>query len=414
VGKDRQTRTARYLTGVSPKLGYDGVKYVGTTHGEGQSWRLGWEIEPQKSPYDFSELCRTIEIAEDVQFVCDTSVVHDQVDPKFFSALLNRPAKTMLTPRVAMELEPWLARRRQHAIAKAMDSGHEAIAPLGVEEWGDAQRNAYVHYVNLLSYRKKLYSLVEYQFERDHGRPPGPQDEDEVRAKLQRDYGDRAYLLAKKGRAGSGKTPTYYTDEEVVYAAVASALRSGRETVILTRDEDLLDQFYRLMYLIDSHYRSMLIADVYLENLGSLRTHPMPSGRDFSDVFSGRNDVLVERSMDLPNDVLPKTFAPVPIHCWLIGPLFTSMTFVAETQMLRLLEVKGRTGGLNTDRLGNRNCHLLVPSLTIPQRYGHVFAIAQDQTWTLPKSGWSIPKIEVKQAILPIERFTRVETSPLA
>ena len=34
------------------------------------------------------------------------------------------------------------------------------------------------------------------------------------------------------------------------------------------------------------------------------------------------------------------------------------MTFLAETEMKRLLNVKGDTGGLNTGKLDGRNCHI--------------------------------------------------------
>ncbi len=412
VCKPRQTRAARYVSGTSRRQGYDGVAYLPEVAGRLQAPRLTWRIDASKEAYNSQELCSDIEHADQAQFVCDTSVFHDQMDSCLWPALINRPGKVLLTPRVLMELEPWLNRREHHPLSKALRDDDGAIVQLNLETWTEPERNAYIHYCNLLSMRKKLYGLVEYQFEQEIGRPPGPGDQEEVRARLQRDFGDRAYFLAQKGRRGSGKTPTYYTDEEVVFTAVISALRTGRETVIVTADEDLLDQLYRLIYLLDSHYRSMLIADVYVEDFGRFRTHPMPTGKAFADVFTGPSSILVERSIDLPNEVLPAHFSPVPIHCWLVGSTFTSMTFIAETKMLDVLDLKGRNSGRNTARLGARNCHLLVPSLPVEDKYGLVFAIAEDRRLTLPRSGWSIPAIEFKQAVLPVERFTHARWTP--
>jgi hypothetical protein len=39
---------------------------------------------------------------------------------------------------------------------------------------------------------------------------------------------------------------------------------TGRETTILTRDHDLMDQFYKLIFLIDTHDQSMLFANKYV------------------------------------------------------------------------------------------------------------------------------------------------------
>ncbi len=50
------------------------------------------------------------------------------------------------------------------------------------------------------------------------------------------------------------------TDESLVFETVANGIRSGRPSLLLTRDRDLLEQFYKLCWLIDTHYRAMLIA----------------------------------------------------------------------------------------------------------------------------------------------------------
>jgi hypothetical protein len=70
--------------------------------------------------------------------------------------------------------------------------------------------------------------------------------------------------LGKKGAEAAGSR-NFFTDEMLVYTAVATGLRSGRPTYILTKDEDLQEQFYKLTWLLDTHYRSMLFAHRFAE-----------------------------------------------------------------------------------------------------------------------------------------------------
>jgi len=189
--------------------------------------------------------------------------------------------------------------------------------------------------------------LGEIVFQQKHGRPAGESERGAVRAGVQSLLGERGYLFARKGASSSAgnRAETRWTDEEVVYTALAHALRTGSETFVLTKDEDLLDQLYRLVYLVDTHYRSMLIADAYVRDFGSFRTHAMPVGGAWAEGFTGHNNVLVERSADLPDQVLPPAFSFVAVHCLVLGKRRSSMTFGAEREMHQVLEVKGLTDG---------------------------------------------------------------------
>ena len=186
------------------------------------------------------------------------------------------------------------------------------------DTWSDAERASFRHYVNLLGLRKGAMRLAELRFEQEAGRPPGEGDAQALRTDVQKQLGERGYLFARKGAAPPGKRPaTHWADEEVIFTALAHSLRTGAETFVLTKDEDLLDQLYRLVYLVDTHDRSMLIADAYARDFASFRTHPMPRNGAFAEAFSGNNNVLVERSEDLPNEVLPSgfTFVAVTASC---------------------------------------------------------------------------------------------------
>ena len=275
---------------------------------------------------------------------------------------------------------------------------------MSASAWTEAERAALIHYVTLLTARKRMMRWGELEFERQHSRSPLPTDAQAVAGIVQKAVGERGFLFAKKGAQEQGGGGYSAADEELVYTAVAAALRTGRQSVLLTRDEDLLDQLYRLMYLIDSHYRSMLLARAYREDFTAFRTHPAPTAGPWAETFQGGSNVLVERDMELPHRVLPSQFTFVAVSCWLVGDFFQQLTFGAETEMQRLLELKGQTHGMNTDLLGARNCHLWIDVMP-PPRPGMpaCFAIAQDHTHDV--DGQKIPHIELIQATLGSERF---------
>ncbi len=406
------TRLGRYITGRSPKAGFDGVSPVpaGTFSDPTFIPRLSWSGHSTKVAFDWADICAGIGNAPaGTTFFCDTSVFDDATDPRLWPALLNAPGKLMLTPRVLIEMEPWFSTHPDHPVKRAMDAKLGSVEIVEYSTWSEAERNAFLHYVNLLGLRKGAMTLAEYRFEREAGRPPTTGDAQAIRADVQRALGERGYLFAKKG-AGRGKRATpHWTDEEVVYTALAHALRSGAETFVLTKDEDLLDQLYRLVYLVDTHYRSMLIAEAYRSDFASFRTHAMPSDGPYAEAFIGCNNVLVERSEELPDQVLGTHFTFVAVHCLLLGRRLSSMTFGAEREMLKVLEVKGSEAGRNSKVLLPRNVHLSLPGFAWPERYGNCFALAEDRCLTLPTSGWQIPYVDCVQAVLTVERFKHFE-----
>jgi hypothetical protein len=135
---------------------------------------------------------------------------------------------------------------------------------LDFKDWIPCEARTYVHYISLLHARSHATYYAEHLLAQNLGRPLTPASVETVRAWIQSNLGERGYAFAKKGdKEAENPDRVPYTDEEVVYTAFALALKTGKDTIILTRDEDLLDQFYRFTYLLDSHYRSYLIATRY-------------------------------------------------------------------------------------------------------------------------------------------------------
>jgi hypothetical protein len=317
-------------------------------------------------------------------------------DDRIWSALLSSPGKCVLTYEVVQELQAWLRSHDAHPGAKALANGHEGFRIL--EEGADdaVYANSFAYYVNLLSIRKRLPKLYGAE-------------------EIQRRFGERAALIAKKAK-GSTHSRTFYTDESLVYQAVSSAILTGRHTVVLSKDEDIQEQFYKLIFLLDTHYRGMLLADLYSRNFSAFAIHQMPMVGPFLEVFLGSNNVLIERYSGLEREVLPTECKPVIVECWTIGSkYFSAISFCAEMEMGDLLRLKGETGGRNTKRLGARNCHFWLAPLPIATRWRVCAAVAEDITWDLKNSSVHIPYLDIQQSIASEERVLRreIQTNPL-
>jgi hypothetical protein len=179
--------------------------------------------------------------------------------------------------------------------------------------------------------------------------------------------------------------------------------------MILTKDEDLYEQTYKLQWLLDTHYRSMLIAKLYANEPGRFHVRAMPTDiSDLNEAFKTDDGMLIERTDNLVRDVLPRTCHSAPFHCVLLKQnKLSSITFNAETEMAELLEVKGQTLGLNTNLLGGKNCHLWLGQMRLPGELRGFAAIAHDRR--LKKGRFDIPFLELIQAINCIERFQHIE-----
>ena len=221
---------------------------------------------------------------------------------------------------------------------------------------------------------------------------------------------DRGWILAKKGLEKSGK-PNLLADEELVVLAVMSSILTGHETIILTRDNDLLEQFYKLIYLIDTHYVSMLVADEYVKQPMNFPAMDMPSVTETQNLFDGDNNELIW----LPGGylkspaLLPTVFEFVQLYCFCLAKIdnrerVSFLNFSAEREMSALFDVKGPTNGQNTLLLGKRNCHVyFAPNVA---GFAGKAAIAHDKI--AHADGLSFPTVDRELSLKRIERTARI------
>jgi hypothetical protein len=411
--KPRMTRTTRHLLASGKSSGLDGIlPWHGTTEPSFLP-RLAFKTIP-KTAFNQTDLATSIAAAAEdgAVFFVDASVFHNRTDPAVVEALLGTPGSTVLIPQTKAELTPWTSTRPESSIAKALAAEHPALREYVWPDDGTWRSTARDYYVTLLGFRKRVLERMESQFRRNYGRAPNAEEVAALRVQAQSTFGERGFLLAKKGGAAKGRR-NRFTDEFLVYAAAEHAIITGQGVILLTQDEDLMEQVYKLFWLIDTHYRSMLFADYYGTNFGSFRILPFPAltGHAAESVDSG-NNVLVRKPKEIEEILLPNKFDFVSFSCWVVGDYFSFLSFGAERQLERVLRVKAQTGGLNTARLEPRNCHISLAPLELPRHLRNCAGIVHDRRLCIPGSTVAIPMLDIQQSIYSWERFIRLQSSP--
>ncbi|HLX32613.1 MAG TPA: hypothetical protein VKR79_07580 [Gaiellaceae bacterium] len=353
------------------------------------------------------QLAQSISGADDAAFFCDNSFFDDREEPETWEALLDATGRLVITPRVWRELKGWLKRRNNHPILKAISGKNPAIATYG--EPGVSGQAVFDYYVTLLTLRRQMLAVARVQFELEHGRPPTKQ---EAANRVQTFFGQRGLMLAAK------RSPDR-TDEALVYLAVEHALTTGRPSIILTRDSDIEEQLFKLCWLLDTHYRAMLLGDVYARH--SVALHPRGFAEDIlldreRSPFYPRGAVLIDRPSDDLRELLPSRFRFVAVSAWTADVYLSVLVFGAEQAMARLLSVKDKTGGLSTDRLGRRNIHIWLAPLPLRARDRNCAAVVRDRRVPIPASEAQIARLDVLQAAGDFERHAVIrpqQVSPL-
>ncbi|HEY4450549.1 MAG TPA: hypothetical protein VGN13_03005 [Solirubrobacteraceae bacterium] len=370
--------------------------------------RLNWKFG-SRVPMDSIQVAESIARAphEAVWFI-DNNVIADDVDAAIVEALLAVPGRMVLTPLVMQEMQPWLMRHPEHPLSKAMKSGQAQPGEWRPPEKGERGHDAYEYYLALLVIRRNSITAAELAFHKEHGREPDETERETIRTEVQREVSPRGFMLAKKG---SSNLPT---DEALVYLAVHHALTTGRPTQILTADADVEEQFVKLVWLVNTQYRGMLIAKRYVADLASFRPRPFPEpfwSKAGDTLFERKGAVLIERGDPSLQQYLPGAPRCVAVSCWRIGAYFSAQTFMAEEEMAELLEVKDRTGGLSTDLLGGRNLHPWLGLLPLTHEDAMAAAVVRDQRLPLPFTNVKVPKLDVLLTMGNFESRIHVEGS---
>lgn len=340
----------------------------------GRLWFRGPSPKLDWSAKDLAQVIGVSALPDAVVFL-DTNVFTKELDMSVWDAFCKR--RIFITPGVFKELLPWLKtpfrnkaiRDRVYAALQSQVSSPgslpESPHPLQCEIpkievlflSEDFTNHGYDYYFKLLSLRKAWGPITTAVLTKKLGRSP---TNDEFLAEVQRHLGPRGFRIAKKGLGAS--SPNKLTDEQLVVMAVMTAILRGTEVIIVTRDADLLEQYFKVVCLMKEHYRAMLVADRFAATPEAMPFKEVPVHNDGVHIppFYGTSVLRLETT-DVEFNPLPPVFHFVSVYCLLLdgGPekmKVTFSSFCAETEMAQMLRVKAITGGLSTDKFDGRNC----------------------------------------------------------
>lgn len=263
------------------------------------------------------------------------------------------------------------------------------------------------YYVQLLGVRKRASDFGRPQLGAKLGREPTNQ---ELSNWCKDTLGPRGQLMALSGERA--KTPkNRLNDEVLIVLAILNAIVGGRETVILTRDEGIYEQFYKAMWLLDEQYRSMLMAEAYAQD--PFRFPVQRVRGEQADLFDGEVGLLQKPSA-LLHELLPKEHDSVSFHClYLHEGTCTHVSFCAERQMRKLLKAKIESRGLNTTCLDGANCHVELGPLA--PKWQNFAVIGRDHAVTIQSpTPMALSMVDVHLALNNVERYIAFRTTEIA
>ena len=372
--------------------------------------RLCFSAFSEPLPFSYEGYAKTITDSslEDHAFFLDTCFVKKEVPQDFWDALSQRTI--CITDWIDFELSEWKAAPRLNkgfhaAYMNAHQNGDSQFQFLPKPDSGLPLDVAIRHYAGLLGLRKSAFSRIRDDLTKRNGTPPS---DDEVKSRVQKLVKERGMLIASKGEKDAAK-PNFLADEYLVVQAFAYALTTGRDVTVLTRDRDLSEQFYKTQYLLDTHYRSMLLADSVVEQpLNFLKA----KYDDPEFALPGYESMtLYQMPAGMEHRVLPDDYHFVNVHVDRIVESgndlgYLSMRFCAETEMARVLTTKGETNGLSTKVLDGQNLHRSVHP-AMQEQMGIYMAVTRDRFIEAGENRW--PEIDVEFAMTPYERGAAIK-----
>lgn len=289
-----------------------------------------------------------------VAFREDTENVWDALR---IAAMGSNNASTVISGVVEYELSEWLKeprhnRDRANAIRTALE-GRTWISRFGMRPESPLYLSIF-GYAHLLGIRRTLarpcsdgLTIVDTD----------PAAKSDTMNAIKNKIGGRAQGLAKKGRVDAEKEGVInISDEMHCLLVILYALTTGKESVILTADEDFIEIFWKAQWFFDTHYRAWLAAKIVKDGRYGL---PAKELEDTKGYFKGPL-VLYHRQTQHLREVLPTIYSPVCVHVLYVSPnnMIYKTSFCFEREMVGLLEMRARTNGRCTDLFGEANIHV--------------------------------------------------------
>ena len=265
-----------------------------------------------------------------------------------------------ITAPVLHELKEWLGDPyRRQAFAGELRSALAAntwLHTIGVDNFDEQNQAAMWYYTQLLWARRKVALPTEDGRSSLDGQP---YDRKTILSQVERAYGLRAMRIAKKGLQESRNGIAAPANDELhVLLGFMLAIKIGRPIAFVTTDFDIYEQFYKLQYLLDTHYRSWCVGLAIQRG----QYEPMGTGSPVAGYWPFDGDIeLYRRKSDNFREVLPDDFVSVPVTVIYLQPsrqYFHQMTTFLVRDLNGMLWTKAITGGNSTAQFGSRNVHI--------------------------------------------------------
>jgi hypothetical protein len=358
----------------------------------GRRWssRLTWSQPISNAVFDPDYLQEIMELQfnRDIVYFLDANMFINPTDDRIWKALFARNGRIAITESVLDELRFWLDSEpscneiAHTALQWSLNGARSSpIQIIWLPRAGTPEYVALEYYATLLGLRKRGYQFAAKRLQQQGGHSF---DRQTVSNACRNIFGERTQRMAKEMRDDT--LPVSLTDEALIVQALQWSLFTRSEVTIMTRDEGVLEQFYKAVWLFDTHYRGLLMGRVYSNDNTSFAARKVTAndcktdwGRStFEQFFAEPEITLLQLPSVTLKELLPKHFEMISWHCnFLIGDRVTQLSFAGEVEMQRVFEVKGCTGGLTSPVLDPRNIHVWIGPLT--NEFGRCGAIARDR-----------------------------------
>jgi hypothetical protein len=388
--RDRKLRTIEHFAITQP----DEVRVIEAPPAyeapEGRRWvpRLTWR-PTEEHDFDLDYFASMVDrpFNRDVVNFFDANMFLAPTDDRLWKAMLSRPGRLAIAEPILHELRFWLNDSptfnslAHEAISDELRNHSSAVICDDLPPKFTPARTALDYYVQLLGIRKRGYEYTEELLKRNGFTDIDRQTASNACASI---LGTRTQRLARERREID--EALNLNDEQLVVRALQWSLLHGREVTIWTRDEGVLEQFYKAVWLLDTHYRSWLLGyrfnqnptEFYTRDVSATDCSTESGRRTFLELFADVPMTLIKLDSATLKELLFDDYRMISWHCcFLRENRLTQLSFSADDTMQRVFEVKGCTGGLSSGLFDPRNIHIWLGPLV--NEFGRFGAIALDR-----------------------------------
>ncbi len=319
-------------------------------------------------------------------FVCDTNIILSGQYNDILDCLVENN-RLIIFPEILGEIETWLGDPKYNSSKLWIDlndgrSGRKSNIEIASVDPADKDNIAGLeYYVNLISFRKKAYDVYKSAYIEEKGCEPTKM---ELNGYIQQRFEEVGLKLAQEGVKASGdKKKNIYNDEAIILQAFICLMKDAFEVVVLTADFGFLDQFDRFISIIYYDYQCYLFAEYMFANNNFFNILPLDlTDQDLVGAFVNKNGGLIDRGRLELNAILPPKMNPCVFYCWYFRKApnentFAQLSFGAVKELRDVINIKGKTNGMNTDKFGILNVRHMLGNYFL-KKYGFVGSIGEE------------------------------------